>query len=54
MPSQAAQKIWPDNFNYFLSTAVIVCQEYPVMVNYIYLLLIDINVYFCILLNAVR
>lgn len=44
MPFLAALKIQPDNFNYILSTAVIVCQGHPIMINYICILLIHINV----------
>lgn len=54
MPILAALKIQPDSFNYILSTAVLICQEHPIMINYIYMLLIHINVYPCILHNTIR
>lgn len=46
MPILAALKIQPDNFNYILSTAVVICLGHPIMINYIYILLIHINVIF--------
>lgn len=53
MPILAALKMWLGNFNYILSTAVIICQEH-IMINYMYILLIHLNVYFCILHNTLR
>lgn len=54
MPILTALEIRPDNSNYILSTEVIICQERPIMINYIYILLIHINVYLCILHSTIR